>query len=110
MNGLIADMVQEDPTKRPTMDVVVVHFSEIKKHGSHALGWPAKGNFGPLKCGEQWDIGTEPSATSLAVSQRSSTQHDCLVPLATSLLFPISRPHSYLYKFSLYLVLCYLFV
>jgi hypothetical protein len=27
---LIADMVQEDPTKRPTMDEVVTRFSEIK--------------------------------------------------------------------------------
>ncbi|KAI0253541.1 hypothetical protein BJV78DRAFT_1122973, partial [Lactifluus subvellereus] len=27
---LIADMVQEDPTKRPTMDEVVTHFAEIK--------------------------------------------------------------------------------
>jgi hypothetical protein len=31
MNALIADMVQEDPTKRPTMDEVVSRFSEIKK-------------------------------------------------------------------------------
>jgi len=31
MNGLIADMVQEDPTKRPTMDEVVSRISEIKK-------------------------------------------------------------------------------
>ena len=30
MNELIADMVQEDPTKRPTMDEVVARFSEIK--------------------------------------------------------------------------------
>jgi hypothetical protein len=27
---LIADMVQEDPTKRPTMDEVVTRFAEIK--------------------------------------------------------------------------------
>ena len=31
MKGLIADMVQEDPTKRPTMDEVVTRVSEIKK-------------------------------------------------------------------------------
>ena len=31
LNGLIADMVQEDPTKRPTMNEVVGRFSEIKK-------------------------------------------------------------------------------
>ena len=30
MNVLIADMVQEDPKKRPTMDEVVARFSEIK--------------------------------------------------------------------------------
>ena len=31
MEALIADMVQEDPKKRPTMDEVVSRFSEIKK-------------------------------------------------------------------------------
>jgi len=30
MNELIADMVQEDPTKRPVMGEVVACFSEIK--------------------------------------------------------------------------------
>jgi hypothetical protein len=30
MNELIADMVQEDPSKRPTIDEVVARFSEIK--------------------------------------------------------------------------------
>jgi hypothetical protein len=30
MNVLIADMVQEDPMKRPTMDEVVTRFSGIK--------------------------------------------------------------------------------
>jgi len=30
MKVLIADMVQEDPTKRPTMDEVVSRFSEIR--------------------------------------------------------------------------------
>ena len=30
MKVLIADMVQEDPTKRPTMDEVVARFSEIR--------------------------------------------------------------------------------
>jgi hypothetical protein len=30
MNELIADMVQEDPKKRPTMGEVVSRFSEIK--------------------------------------------------------------------------------
>jgi hypothetical protein len=30
MDVLITDMVQEDPTKRPTMDEVVTRFSEIK--------------------------------------------------------------------------------
>jgi hypothetical protein len=31
MEPLVADMVQDDPTKRPTMDEVVARFSEIKK-------------------------------------------------------------------------------
>lgn len=30
MDALVADMVQEDPTKRPKMDEVVTRFSEIK--------------------------------------------------------------------------------
>ena len=30
MKVFIAEMVQEDPTKRPTMDEVVARFSEIK--------------------------------------------------------------------------------
>ena len=52
MNGLIADMVQEDPTKRPTMDDVVARISEIKKKLST---WKArsrmvrKEEFWPLK-------------------------------------------------------------
>jgi len=34
MKVLIADMVQEDPTKRPTMDEVVARFSEIRNKPS----------------------------------------------------------------------------
>ena len=30
MKELIADMVQEDPTKRPTMDEVVARFPEVR--------------------------------------------------------------------------------
>ena len=30
MEPLITDMVQDDPTKRPTMEVVVTRFSEIR--------------------------------------------------------------------------------
>jgi len=30
MEPLVTDMVQDDPTKRPTMDEVVTRFSEIK--------------------------------------------------------------------------------
>jgi len=39
MNELIADMVQEDPTKRPTMDEVVNRFSRIQKRLS---SWKAR--------------------------------------------------------------------
>jgi hypothetical protein len=31
MQPLIADMVQEDPTKRPTMDEVVTRFAGVRK-------------------------------------------------------------------------------
>lgn len=32
MSSLVADMVQDDPSKRPTMAEVVVRFEEIRKH------------------------------------------------------------------------------
>ena len=31
MNDLVADMTQDDPTKRPNMDEVVARFEEIRK-------------------------------------------------------------------------------
>ncbi len=31
MEPLVADMVQDDPTKRPTMDEVVTRFAEIRR-------------------------------------------------------------------------------
>jgi hypothetical protein len=51
MNGLIADMVQEDPTKRPTMDEVVARFSEVKKLSTWKLRsrMIRKKEFWPLK-------------------------------------------------------------
>jgi hypothetical protein len=35
MEALVADMVQDDPTKRPTMDEVVTRFSDIKRQAQY---------------------------------------------------------------------------
>jgi hypothetical protein len=51
MKALIADMVQEDPTKRPTMDEVVSRFSEIK----NTLGtWKLRSRF--ARKNEMWVV------------------------------------------------------
>jgi hypothetical protein len=44
MEGLIKDMVQDDPTKRPTMDEVVARFEVISKKLS---GWQLRSRISP---------------------------------------------------------------
>lgn len=51
MDTLVADMVQEDPTKRPKMDEVIVRFSEIK---SNLSTWKLRSRITPRN--ELWPV------------------------------------------------------
>jgi hypothetical protein len=100
MKVFIAEMVQEDPVKRPTMDEVVARFPRSRVgsvHGSYAPAWPTRRKYSTSKCGEQSDVGTEQSATDSAARQRFPIHSDR--PNTTIYVFAFLLSHApFLYE------------